>query len=389
MRFFKRRKREKTLAKKFDEMNASILSEQDKKNPKKVEHYVVERLQQIIEQTKEINEEKSEYKMIAAYVNDIHTIDGLSGEEKEYIRDIAQNIVGLNQARYEFLHAEKKISDAQYMQMQQEEEDIPNAVRRLKANEDYLELLKKDMKYLEREKDEWLFYREDLQDQKSRMQNIMYVILGLSVCTGIVLAILQFIFSIPMKMGWTLLIFAMVVAICVTYLKIMNADTEYKKAEVNANRAIVLLNQVKVKYVNITNAIDYACEKYHVTSSNELNRVWEAYLEAIKQKEKFEKNSEDLEYYSNRLIRVLAKYHLYDTKVWVPQALALVDHKEMVEVTHSLVARRQKLRSKMEYSIGVIKTQREEIIKLIRNMDTESKTKVLEIMESIDQMSGV
>ena len=389
MLFFKRRKKEKTLEKKFDEMNASILSEQDKMNPKKVEHYVIERLEQIIEATKEINEEKAEYKMITAYVNDIHTIEELPEQEREYVRDIAQNIVGLNQARYEFLHAEKKISDAQYMQMQQEEEDIPNAIRRLKANEDYQQLVKKDMKYLEREKDEWLFYREDLTDQKSRLQNVMYVIMGLSVCAAIILAIMQFIFDIPMKMGWTLLIFVMAVAICGTYIKIMNSETEYKKAEVNANRAIVLLNQVKIKYVNITNAIDYACEKYHVTSSDELNRTWEAYLEAIKQREKFEKNSDDLEYYSNRLIRALTKYKLYDAKVWVPQALALVDHKEMVEITHSLIARRQKLRSKMEYSAEVVKTQREDIRKLMRNLDDESKAKVLEIMESIDHMSGV
>lgn len=389
MLFFKKRKKEKKLEEKFDELNASVLSEQDKKNPKKVEQYVVEKLQQIIESMKEINDEKSEYRVITSYLNDIQVIEELPENERTYIRDIAQNIVGLNQARYEFLHSEKKISDVQYMQMQQEEAEIPNAIKRLRSNEAYQNMLKKDMKYLEREKDEWLFYREDLTDQQGKLKNGMYIVMGLSISVAIVLAILQFIFQIPMEIGWTTLLLLIAVAVCGIYIKIMNAETEYKKAEVNANRAIVLLNQVKIKYVNITNAIDYACEKYHVNNAEELNKIWDVYLEAVKQREKFEKNSDELEYYSERLIRVLAKYRLYDAKVWVPQAVALVDHNEMVEVTHSLVTRRQKLRNRMEYSLSVIKTQREDVDKLMRGMDPATRAKLQEVVDSIDQMNGV
>mgnify|MGYP000212705813 len=53
MFFFKRRKKEKTLENKFDELNEGILNEKDRENPHKVEHYVIERLEQMIETTKE------------------------------------------------------------------------------------------------------------------------------------------------------------------------------------------------------------------------------------------------------------------------------------------------------------------------------------------------
>ena len=43
MFFFKRRKKEKTLENKFDELNEGILNEKDRENPHKVEHYVIER----------------------------------------------------------------------------------------------------------------------------------------------------------------------------------------------------------------------------------------------------------------------------------------------------------------------------------------------------------
>lgn len=387
MWFFKRRKKEKTLEKKFDDLNQEVLSERDKKNPKKVEQYVVEHLKQMVELTKEIEEEKSEYKMITSYLNDIHTIEGLPEEEHDKIVDIAQNVVGLNKARYEFLHAERKISDAQYVQMQQEEAEIPNAIRRLKENEKYLAKIKQDLKYLEREKEEWFFYKDDLKREQKSLQNIIYAVTGFAISLAVLFVILQIVLGLPMKLAWTILLFAAVMGICLLYLKILNAQSEYKRAEANANKAIVLQNKVKLKYVNMQNAVDYACEKYHVTSAAELNKTWEAYLEAIKQREKFEKNSDDLEYYTTRLIRELSKFRLYDAKVWIPQVQALVDHKEMVEITHSLITRRQKLRNRMEYSMGVVKTQREEVDKLMQSVKV-MQPEIQEIINSIDQISG-
>lgn len=387
MWFFKRREKEKTFEKKFDDLNHEVLTERDKKNPKKVEQYVIEHLKQMVEVTKEIEEEKAEYRMITSYLNDIHTIEELPEEEHGKIVDIAQNVVGLNKARYEFLHAEKKISDVQYIQMQQEEAEIPNAIRRLKENEKYLAKIKQDLKYLQREKEEWFFYKDDLRREQKSLQNVMYAVTGFLISIAVLFVILQIVLELPMKLAWTILLFAAVMIICILYLKILNARSEYKRAEINANRAIVLENKVKIKYVNIQNAVDYACEKYHVTSATDLNKTWEAYMEAIKQREKFEKNSDDLEYYTTRLIRELSKYRLYDAKVWVPQAQAIVDHKEMVEITHSLITRRQKLRKRMEHSISTVKTQREEVEKLMQNVK-QMKPQMQEIIDSIDQISG-
>ena len=47
-----------------------------------------------------------------------------------------------------------------FAQMQQEESDIPNAIKRLQSNEAYLETIRRDMKYLEREKGEWQLYQD-------------------------------------------------------------------------------------------------------------------------------------------------------------------------------------------------------------------------------------
>jgi len=389
MGFFKswlNKRKEKKLEERFEEISDGILLEEDSKNAGKVEHYAIERLEQIIDVTREIEEEKSEYRVVTAYLNDIHTINGLPDKELAAITDVAQNIVNLDRARQEFLRAEKKISDVQYTAIQQEENTVPNTIKRLKANEAYQETLEKDMKYLVRERDEWLFYKEELLSEEKKLQNHVRLTAGLGIASGVLLLIYQFTTEAEMELLWTIFLFVMAAGICTLALKIMNAQRDYQRASKNADRAIQLLNTVKLKYVSVTNAIDYCREKFHVNSAGEFNRIWEAYLEAVKQREKFEINNDDLRYYNKRLIRMLSAYKLYDPKVWIPQALALVDHNEMVEVTHRLNERRQKIRGRIEKSTEVIRGHIEEVEKLIPDLSPEVAAHVREIMGSVDKM---
>lgn len=389
MGFFKswlNRRKEKKLESRFEEINDGVLLEEDKKNGRKVEHYAIERIEQIIEVTREIEEEKSEYRVVTAYLNDIHTIGGLPEKERDAITDVAQNIVNLDRARQEFLHAEKKISDVQYTAIQQEEATVPNTIKRLKANETYQETLDKDMKYLVRERDEWLFYKEELLIEEKKLQNGIRLVTALGIATAVLMFIYQIITEANMELAWTIFLFLIAAGICTLAVKIMNAQSDYKRATRNADRAIQLLNTVKLKYVNVTNAIDYCREKYHVNSAGEFNRIWEAYLDAVKQREKFEINNDDLRYYNNRLVRMLSEYKLYDAKVWIPQALALVDHNEMVEVTHRLNERRQKIRARIEKSTEIVKGHIEDVEKFLPELSPEVAAHVREIMETVERL---
>ena len=41
-----------------------------------------------------------------------------------------------------------------------------------------------------------------------------------------------------------------------------------------------------------------------------LTYLWEQYFEARREREKFERNSDDLEYFNGKLVRMLQKYEL-------------------------------------------------------------------------------
>ena len=377
--------KKRSFEEKMDDLSQTVLTENNIKDPKQVEQYVVERLEQMIDITREIEEEKSEYRTVTSYLNDVQKLEDLPEPEKKKIADVAQNVVQLNSARNIFLNSEKKLTDAQFTQLQQEEKTMPDAIKRLSSNEIYQDTIKKDMKYLEREKSRWLLHREYLMHQQKSLKNLLYIILAIVAAVAVTLITLQLGFKVDTYYAWMVLIFVTAVAVCADYLKMLHNDSEIKLAERSANKAILLLNKVKFKYVNITNAIDYACEKYHVRRASELNQLWQYYMDAVREREKYQRTNEDLEYFNGRLVRALNQYQLYDAQVWITQAAALIDPREMVEVKHGLILRRQKLRDRMEYNVEEMKNQREEALKLSSKAGS-MKPQIDEIINAIDRL---
>lgn len=359
-----------------------------KTNEKKsIEHMAIESCEQLIETSRELEDAKNEYRVVTSYLGDVEVLENLPEEDAKTVADIAQNVVQLNHARDEFLQTSKKITDAQFIQMQQEETEIPAAIKRLQSNELYQMTVKRDMSYLEGKKHQWSYHKEEMNRQQKFMKNAAYAVLGTFAVISIILITIALGFEVDTKVAWTILLFAGAASGIGIFYKMQVAAFEIKQSDVNINGAITLLNKVKIKYVNITNAVDYACEKYHVKNAYELNYVWEQYMEAVKEKEKYERTNEDLEYFNGKLIRVLEQYHLYDSKVWVAQAHALTDKKEMVEVKHNLIVRRQKLRDNIEYNLREIKSQRKDINRIMKKMGSHTE-KIREIVDSVDRLCG-
>ncbi len=69
------------------------------------------------------------------------------------------------------------------------------------------------------------------------------------------------------------------IAITFSFTQFRNAQQGQEKAEKMLNRAILLQNKVKIKYVNITNVLDYNYSKYNIDNVYELEYMWEKYLE--------------------------------------------------------------------------------------------------------------
>lgn len=347
----------------------------------------IEHCERIVELAHEYDDAKSEYKIVTSYLNDIEVLAGLSDEESKEITDIASQMETLNQTRENYLHMEKKLTDAQFMRMEQEEDRIPEAIIRLEKNEIYLETLVRDMNYLDGEKISWEYVGEDMREERTKLRHIGIALFSAAIFAAALLFVLQLMLKKDLTIFWIVMVLAFALGIVAVFVRYQNNQKEAKQANANKNRAIILLNKVKIKYVNVKNAVDYACENYHVHHSKELKKQWEDYMEAKREREKYIQTNEDLEYYTSKLLKALGVFHLYDSRVWLNQTHALVDEREMVEIKHQLITRRQKLRRRMEHATEKIGQQKEEIEKLIEK-HPQNANQIRDIVASIDKMIG-
>ena len=363
MKWWKRRKKKD---KRIEDMMEQIqlesgMGEASEQKETQTEHDMLERCEELIEMMRELEEAKSEYRVVTDYLKDIQIIKEIPQEDMEELQEIAGNVAKLNQARDNYLHTTKKLSDAQFLQIQQDEKEIPEAIRRLEANEAYEAATKRDMTYLEGAKQQWVYCMEEVKDEMRKLRITSYVLFGIFVIMLAVVLVLQVGWKVDTRWIFTIMIAAMAIGGFFVYFRMQYNRKLLKKCEVNINHAISLSNKVKFKYVNTKNAVDYACEKYHVHNSRELIYIWEQYRDTLKEKERYIQTNEDLEYYNAKLVRKLKQYQLYDAKVWVRNPEAVYNSKEMVEVQHNLISRRQKLRERIEYTTQSIEGLRKEV----------------------------
>ena len=186
----------------------------------------------------------------------------------------------------------------------------------------------------------------------------------------------------------TTILFVAAVGVFVMYLKMSKNRKRNKELLKSLNQTIGLLNVVRMKYANVTRALDFEKEKYQVTNSYELNYMWEGYLEMVRQQEQFASDNDDFVYFSKRLLRILNGLALYDKKIWLNQVSALVHEDIMQNVNHDLVIRRAKLRDRIAEETRSLKSERDEIDRLMK-IHNYYVPEILEIITSVDKLCGL
>ncbi len=352
---------------------------------KAIHQYVVELCEQMIETSKEMEEIRAGYDEVTAYFNDIAVIEGLQGENRDLLVDVATNVCKLNKARQDYLNAEHKITDEMFNLLDDNEAEMPRIIKRMRENETYLDAIKRDMNRLAGEKVEWSVTRQEREEERKTLRRSSFTMLYVFGFATILVAVLSFL------MEWDFLpimIIALFATLAGSYvvLRTQECTREIKKCDVNLNRAIALENRVKIKYVNIKNAVDYTRERFHIENSMELTYNYEQYIEACKEREKFKQTNEDLEYFNGRLVRVLSALKLYDSKVWVNNAIAIIDPREMVEIKHELFGRRQKLRTRLDDNRKAIDNMQAEVEKYVDTLGPNA-TQVRTLMSKVETIT--
>lgn len=161
--------------------------------------------------------------------------------------------------------------------IQRYEDEIPKILEEIKEAEEKQRRVKRDVDYLEGEKEALIYNREQLENAK-------IMIYRLSIGTVITIGIIALIFTFIIINGNNrIFIPAVLTAIAAigmgTWLYIFRRRVEYELVKNGRmqSRAVKLLNKAKIRYVYYTNFLEYEYKKFNVDSSEQLERNWELY----------------------------------------------------------------------------------------------------------------
>ncbi len=314
------------------------------------EKFVCECAEQIKEATDEINKATMEYRLVTDYLTDMEEIEMLPEEERSEINKLAMHMVDLKKTRSTSESKIGNMTDVQFRNMERFEDDMPEALDKLIKDEEYRVLVREDLRNLEGEKMSSQFRKRELAGTKANTKGLTVIVIMAASITILMLLIFQFAMEMDTKIGYLITIGISAISFTLVFLRYNTAAMEYTKVSKRLNQLILLQNTVKIRYINITNVIDYNYAKYSINSSDELRYLWEKYEQEKAERLKFQEAEEELNEYKEELIKSLQRIRIKDAGIWVHQVEALLDSKEMVEIRHELIIRRQAMRKRIEYN---------------------------------------
>lgn len=379
MGFMKRKAGKKEKGKREEvsttsEESVLVLSPSLKQEP------IEESCQQIIESTLQAQELKTEFQAVTSYIGDIQKIDIMEREDRELVNDLARKIITLSKDRERYKKGIRKIKDTQYQNIAKFEEGIPRDLKKMKAWEEYSSTIQNDLKYLESEKAALLHQKEEAGVNQKTLGTVGMTTCGLSVLLFLLFLWVSIRTGANLKLPTMLTITMDAVAAAYIFLHSKENKREIADAEKKLNRAIMLLNKVKIKYVNNTNALEYCYAKYMTTSYAQLVFLWEQYKKEKTDETRYKASKDQMEYYKKELSGHLKEAGVYDAKIWIHQLQALLDKEELEKVSAALYERRQKLKDRIDQN-NLLKEKCLEEIERFTAEGEENKVYVAELLK--------
>lgn len=343
--------------------------------------YITGCLEQMAEASREIEQFTGEYDRVTSYLTDMEEIEALPDKDRQEINTFARKLLMLEQEREHYHERKNRMNDTDYYQMRKQEEDLEEGLIKLKQAEEYGGMIKQDMRRLETERQAYEFRRAELDVAMQNFKGMAVIFLtAFGVCI-VMLLILQFGFEYDTKLGMLLAVAAAAIALSVLCIRFMDSDKERAGVVNSINRLIQLQNKVKIRYVNNRNLVDYFCLKFNTDSAAKLEKKWNQYQQEKEQRKQYAEAEARLEYYQDQLVEKLSTYRIRNPERWVGQPAALLDKREMVEIRHDLILRRQSLRKQMDYNNNIGETARQEV----RNVAKQYPMYMAEILEMVER----
>ena len=346
--------------------------------------YVTECCQAIKEVDREIKKIRDEYQNVTDYLKDIQKIDRVAGEERIKLNEYARNIVRLNRERSQYKNRNLSISDAAIRRLELYDTDLVTEIKGMYAAETYQKALDGDLKMLHEEKGRLREEKKEIVEKQNSLKGMAKVLTALILSLFVLFVVIYYALKTDMTLPYLGTVFLAAISATVIFLESNRNHRDMLLTDRKMEKAISLLNRVKIKCVNNLNLLEYNKEKFGVKDAADFERLWQEYCKAKEYERKFKENTEQLHYYNEKLLDFLREQELKDCEIWLGQVLAITDDREMVEIRHRLNGQRQKLREQIAYNQSVQKGLVEQIDQMIAK-HPENKKEIMEVVKPYSQ----
>lgn len=357
----------------------------DYNNKEQRNDYVRNCLEKMGEATRELENLTFEYNMVTSYLKDMEEIEALPPEESEQLRECAKRVSLLQDSKDDFMGRPHRITDEKYRLMERIGDQVEEGYQKISEAEEYQDLVRKDLNRLDGEKHAYLYRKSEVMRLIADTKGMAVICVAAVALCVLLLALLNYFLEMDTQMGYYLTAGTAALAITLIYVKHVDARRELRRVETGINKIILLQNKVKIRYVNNTNLLDYLYMKYGVSSGQELMEMWENYKIEREEREKFRRAELDLDYCQQELLQILKCYQIQDPAIWLHQTEAILDHKEMVEIRHNLIIRRQSLRRRMDYNKEVVAGSSQKEIKALVEKYPQYAKEIMKTVEEYEQ----
>ena len=349
-----------------------------------MEQYVRNCLEQMKAASTEMDRLNREYDLVTGHLTDLEEVEEIPQVEKAQVVEIAKHIKQLRAEHDTYVLKESTMTDREYKLVESIEDEIVEAIKKLEEEEDYKKKVKADLKRVDKERHAYNYRKRELDQMIENARGSALITMGAAAVLVVILFLMNLFFKLNVSIGYYITIAVLAVALTYIYVKYTSFVDERAKVGNTINELILLENKVKIRYVNNKNLLDYLYMKYDVPDAWTLKDLYERFDKEREAKTRFEKNEVIYQEELARLVRELRKFRVKDPEIWIHQVDAIVDSRDMVEVRHSLIKRRQKLRKQMEYNQNLA-TEASDAIKAVIEEHPKSAEKIMQLINIYEQ----
>ena len=302
----------------------------------------------IAENERQIAEAKKEYEKVTSYLTDIQRIDMAREDEYHEIKDICKSILTLTQERSKYKNRNLTISDAQMRKFEPFEDELVDEIKKMYNAQAYQDAIEGDIKNLKKEKDSLYSQRKEIIAKQNALKGMTKVLAVLIISLIVLLIVIYYATKTDMTLPYLGVVALAGVSAAMLVFESSKNRRDIILVERKINKAITLLNKVKIKYINNINVLDYNCNKFGVKNAKDFEEKWNEYCKMREYEKKFRENTEMLNANNENLVIMLKELGVKDADIWISRCEAIVDSREMVEIRHELNQRRQMLRERIE-----------------------------------------